>query len=346
MVFQQKPLGIYLSVVAIVIGLAIYSTSRSGGTQASSPVPLSENVKNDVIEIDGSSTVYPITDAIVHQFQQSYPRTKVSSTFSGTRGGFDKFCAGQIDISNASRPISTQELLVCRQAAIRFIELPIAFDALTVVVNPKNTWAKDMTIAELKTLWESAAQGKIKTWDQVRSTWPSRPIALFGAGADSGTYDYFAGIVTGAEKMRSDYTGSEDDNILVEGVNKELNALGYFGLYYYEYNKDKVKPLAINGVLPSVENVKNATYQPLSRPLFIYVNAQAAQQNPALSEFIAFYLKNAERVSASVGYVPLPGEAYEIGQTHFYQGKVGTAYDGKPQPNLTIGEVLQKEKSF
>ncbi len=280
--FQQKPLRIYLSVVAIVIGLAIYSTSRSGGTQASSPPALSENVKNDVIEIDGSSTVFPITDTIVQQFKQSYPRAKVSATFSGTRGGFEKFFAGQIDINDASRPISTQELIACRQAAIPFIELPIAFDALTVVVNPKNTWAKDMTIAELKTLWESAAQGKIKTWNQVRSSWVNRPITLFGAGADSGTYDYFADVVTRAEKTRSDYTGSEDDNILVEGVSKDLNALGYFGLYYYEHNRDKVKPIAINGVFPSVETVKNATYQPLSRPLFIYVNAQAAQQNPAI----------------------------------------------------------------
>jgi len=348
MSFQQKPLRIYLSVIAIVIGLSVYSTStRSGGTQpGNDPLPLSENVKNDIIEIDGSSTVYPITAAIVQQFQQAHPRAKISATFSGTRGGFEKFCAGQIDINDASRPISMQEMLICRQSSVRFIELPIAFDALTVVVNPNNTWAKDITIAELKKMWESAAQGKIKSWNQIRSSWADRPIALFGAGADSGTYNYFAEIVTGAEKTRGDYTGSEDDNILVDGISKNMNALGYFGMYYCEHNKDKVKPLAINGVLPSVSTVENATYQPLSRPLFIYVNAQAAQQNPAIGEFVTFYLKHAEQVSARVGYVSLPTEAYELGQIHFYQGEVGTAYNGKLQPNLTIGEVLRREKAF
>jgi phosphate transport system substrate-binding protein len=327
------------------------STSAPSTSSSSSSVAAS-TAASSPIKIDGSSTVYPISNAVAKEFRQANPGAEVAVEFSGTTGGFRKFCAGETDISNASRPISTEEIAACRQAGIRYLELPIAFDALTIVVNPQNDWAKELTVEELKKIWEPAAQGKIKTWQQVRSSFPNRPITLYGAGTDSGTYDYFAEVITGGSETRTDYTGSENDNVLVEGVEKDPTALGFFGLAYYEQNQNRLKAVAVDdgkgkgAVLPSPQTVESATYQPLSRPLFIYVNVQTSQQKTALRDFVQFYMKNAKRVAMEVGYVPLPQEAYDIGEVHLYKGEVGTAYDGKPQPYLTIREVLQKEQTF
>jgi phosphate transport system substrate-binding protein len=336
---------------SLLTAALLFSACSTPQTQTpTSQVQLPETVTNDVIEIDGSSTVYPVTEAAVQQYQQSNPAAEVTAAFSGTGGGFRKFCAGETDITGASRPISDQELAVCREAEIRFVELPIAFDALTVVVHPGNDWVDSLTVDELKTIWESAAQGQITNWNQVRTEFPDRPLTLYAPGTDSGTYDYFAEAIVGEDQTRSDFTGSEDDDILVRGVANDPNALGYFGLSYYEQNQNQLKALAIdngNGaVLPDRANVESASYQPLSRPLFLYVNLQSAQNNEDVREFMDFYLRNAVDLIESVNYVPLPEDIYEIGYQRLYQGKVGTVYDGKPEPDLTIQEVLMREEKF
>lgn len=361
MVFQRRAtLKIPLAWIATIFVMSACSgTTQTGSTQIGSTQSLNSStsgaVSTTAIEVDGSSTVYPITDAAAKAFQQDNPDAEIPVAFSGTTGGFRKFCAGETDISNASRPISTAEIEVCRQAGVRYIELPVAFDALTVVINPQNTWAQDLTVSELKKIWQPAAQGKITNWNQVRSDFPDRPLTLYGAGGDSGTYDYFAEVITGGADTRTDYTGSEDDNVLVQSVASDPNALGFFGLSYYESNQDKLKAVAIlddtqgqatEPVVPSREAVENSSYVPLSRPIFIYVNGQATQQNEDLREFIKFYMANGREIVESVNYVPLPADAYEIGQVHLFKGEYGTAYEGKPQPYLTIQEVLQKEQTL
>lgn len=335
----------------VLLALSACSTPTQTGSVSQTQVsPVSQATAS--IKIDGSSTVYPLTDAIAKGFKQANPAAEVKVAFSGTTGGFRKFCAGETDINNASRPISTEEIATCRQAGIRFVEIPVAFDALTVAINPQNTWAQSLTVADLKKMWEPAAEGKIKTWNQIRPDFPNRPLSLYGAGEDSGTYDYFAEVITGGAKIRSDYTGSEDDTVLVRGVENGSNALGFFGFAYYEQNQNKLKAVAIDdgkgkgAIAPSREAVEKAQYQPLSRPLFIYINLPKAQQKPALADFVTFYMNNVQRTVQTVGYIPLPAAAYEIGKGHVYRGEVGTAYDGKPQPYLTIQEVLQKEQKF
>ncbi|MFB2917690.1 PstS family phosphate ABC transporter substrate-binding protein [Aerosakkonema funiforme] len=308
--------------------------------------------KPSPIKIDGSSTVFPITDAIVKEYQKTQPnKVQVQVDISGTGGGFKKFCAGKTDITNASRPIRPEEMQACDKAQVRYIELPIAFDALTVVVNHDNNWASDITVAELKKLWEPAAEGKINSWQQIRSSWPDKPINLYGPGKDSGTFDYFTEATVGkAKASRNDYTASEDDNALVEGVSKDPNALGYFGLTYYEANQNKLKAIAVNSgkgpVLPSRQTVEKIQYQPLTRPLFIYVNARSSQIKPGLRDFVAFYIQQAPTLVNSVGYIPLPAEGYHLSWIHFNNGKVGTVFDGKTELNLTIGELLRKQAKF
>lgn len=336
--------------VAAVFALAACSAPTQ--TTSSSPQAGSASPAAAAIKMDGSSTGYPISDAVAKAFKQANPTVAVESAFSGTTGGFKKFCAGETQISNASRPISTEEIAACREAGVRFLEMPVAFDALTVAINPQNDWATDLTVEELKKIWEPGAEGKIKNWQQVRSSFPNRPLNLYGAGTDSGTYDYFAEAVVGGKATRSDYTGSEDDNVLVQGVQSDPNALGFFGFSYFEQGQDKLKALAIDdgkgkgAVAPSRAAVESAEYQPLSRPLFIYVNLEDSQKSADLRNFVEFYLKNAQATVASVGYVPLPQEAYDINKVHLYNGEVGTAYEGKPQPYLTIREVLQKDKTL
>lgn len=305
-----------------------------------------------VIKVDGSSTVYPITNAIQEAFQVEKPQgATIDVAFSGTGGGFEKFCAGETVINDASRPISEVEMTACRNADIRYYELPVGFDALTVVVNSENTWADDITLDELQMIWAAESQGQVTRWNDIRASWPDRPIALYGPGADSGTYDYFTEVVIGeGAESRSDYIASEDDALLVDRVSQDPNSLGYFGFAYYEENAAVLKALAVDGgegpIQPSRQTVEQAEYQPLSRPLFIYVNAQAAQESPALQTFVRFYLDNAPTFVESVGYVPLPQEGYEVAITQFYRGKVGTVFDGRVQPGLTIQELLSKRATF
>jgi len=282
------------------------------------------------IKVDGSSTVYPISKAVADEFRLTKEGKKAETDvqFSGSSAGFKKFCAAETDISNASRPILVREVKACNKAGVRFIELPVAFDALTIAVNPKNTWATDITMAELKTIWDASAEGKITNWKQVRDGYPDRPLALFGAGKDSGTFDYFNEVTTNnPSNSRQDYTASEDDNELVTGIAKDPNALGYIPFAYYETNQNHLKALAIDSgkgpVLPSRETVEKAQYQPFSRPLFIYVNAKSAQTKPEVRAFVEFYLKNARRISKTVGYVPLPDEAYHLANVQFQKGEIG-----------------------
>jgi phosphate transport system substrate-binding protein len=305
-------------------------------------------VKAQVIQVDGSSTVFPITEAVAEEFQKAKKgKIKVTVGIAGTGGGFKKFCRGETDISDASRPILKQEMESCKAAGIEYIEIPIAFDALTVIVNPKNTWSPSMTVAELKKIWEPAAQGKITSWNQVREQWPNAPLKLFGAGADSGTFDYFTEAITGkAKSSRGDFTASEDDNVLVQGVANDANALGFFGYAYYSENSKKLKAVAIdNGkgpVAPSEKTVLDGSYQPLSRPIYIYVSKKALEK-PEVREFTEFYLKNAPKLVKEVKYVPLPDRVYAVGADRLKGGKVGTAFGGHADVGVTIDDLVKRE---
>ncbi len=303
-----------------------------------------------IIKIDGSSTVYPVTEAVAEEFNKATKgKVKVTVGISGTGGGFKKFVRGETDISNASRPILAKEMEEAKKNGITYIELPVAFDALTVMVHPSNTWAETLTVAELKKIWEPEAQGKITNWNQVRPGFPDAPLKLFGAGADSGTFDYFTEAIVGkAKSSRGDFTASEDDNVLVQGIAGDKNALGFFGYAYYAENKDKLKAVAIDAgkgkaVLPSEATVIDGSYYPLSRPIFIYVNKKSLDTRPEVKEFVEFYLKNAAKLAKEVKYVPLPAEAYEAAMKRFKAGKTGTVFGGTPEVGLTIHEVLKRE---
>jgi phosphate transport system substrate-binding protein len=302
-----------------------------------------------LVKIDGSSTVFPVTEAVAEDFQKARKgAVKVTVGISGTGGGFKKFCRGEIDVSNASRPILKKEMQECKQAGIEYIELPVAFDALTVVVHPKNTFIKQLTVAEMKKMWEPAAQGKVTRWNQVNPAWPDAPMKLFGPGADSGTFDYFTEAVVGKSKSsRGDFTASEDDNVLVQGVSRDTNALGYFGYAYYVENKDKLKAVPIvnekgQAVLPSLEAVEKGTYTPLARPIFIYVSAKALGR-AEVKDFVQFYMTNGAKLAKEVKYVPLPPSAYRLAWSHVEKGKKGTVFGGTAEVGVTIDELLKRE---
>ncbi len=303
-----------------------------------------------IVKIDGSSTVFPITEAVAEDFQKAMKgAVKVTVGISGTGGGFKKFCRGEIDIVDASRPILEKEMADCKAAAVQYVEMPVAFDALTVVVNPKNNWSNVITVAELKKMWEPAAQAKVTRWNQVNPAWPDEPIKLYGAGADSGTFDYFTEAIVGkAKSSRGDFTASEDDNVLVQGVASDKNGLGFFGFAYYVENQKKLKAVAIDGgkgpVIPSAKTVEDGTYQPLSRPIFIYVNVKSAEK-PEVREFVEFYMKNAVALVKEVKFFSLPAQAYTTNLEHLNKKKVGTVFGGKPEVGLRIEEVLKREAS-
>ena len=301
------------------------------------------------VKIDGSSTVFPVTEAVAEEFQKAKRGSvRVTVGISGTGGGFKKFCRGETDFSNASRPILKKEMEECKAAGVEYIELPIAFDALTVVINPKNTFLKSATVEELKKLWEPAAQGKVTRWNQVNSSWPDAPIKLFGAGSDSGTFDYFTEAVVGkAKASRGDYTASEDDNVLVQGVSRDVNALGYFGYAYYAENSDKLKAVPIvdkagkPAVAPSEATVIDGSYQPLSRPIFIYVNAKSLSK-PEVRDFAQFYLTNASKLAKEVKYVPLPERSYKAAADRLAKGQKGTVFAGHADVGVKIDDLFSR----
>lgn len=304
------------------------------------------------IKIDGSSTVYPITQKVIEEWKTTQNKNlDIELEISGTGGGFRQFCQGEIDINNASRPIQSEEMKLCQENGVYYIELPVAFDALTVVVNEQNNWVESLTTEELKKIWEPSAEGKITNWNQIRNNFPDQPLNLFGADVDSGTYDYFTEAIVGeAGASRQDYVASEDDNLTVEGVSQDPNALGYFGLSYYEANSDGLKTVAIdNGegaIFPSRETVEKADYQPLARPLFIYLNIKSVQENAVLRQFIDFYIDNASTLVEVVGYIPLTEESYQINKVTFHRGEVGTVFGGRSEFDLTLPELQRRQAEF
>ncbi|MDB5282223.1 MAG: phosphate binding protein [Bacteroidota bacterium] len=306
------------------------------------------------IKIDGSSTVEPISEAVAEDYKKKNDSVDITVGTSGTGGGFKKFGRNETDISDASRPITHSEDSICKAANIDYIELPIAYDGLAVVVNKDNTWLSKITVKELKKMWEPDAQTKIKKWSDVNPAWPKEEIHLFGPGTASGTYDYFTEAINGKSKSsRGDYTASEDDNVLVQGIAGDKYALGYFGLAYYEQNKDKLKVLPIDNekkedgdgaITPTAETVKNGTYQPLSRPLFIYVNKKSSAKNE-VKAFVDYYLANGAKLAAEVGYVALPDEANQLVKQRWTAGTTGSLFVGKNNVGMKMEDLLKSEQT-
>jgi phosphate transport system substrate-binding protein len=333
----------------IVHGETSMNLARTAIFAALTTIFVAGAAQAQIVKLDGSSTVYPISEAVAEEFQKAKKNAiKVTVGISGTGGGFKKFCRGEIDISDASRPILKKEMEECTKAGIKYFELPIAFDALTVVVNPRNP-IKQLTVAELKTMWEPAAQGKVTKWNQANPAFQDAPLKLFGPGADSGTFDYFTEAIVGKSKSsRGDFTASEDDNVLVQGVSRDVGALAYFGYAYYAENKDKLKAVAIvdpktgKAVAPSEQAVIDGSYQPLSRPIFIYVS-EAAYKKPEVREFVEYYLKSAAQLAKEVKYVQLPAKAYEMNAEHLKKAKLGTVFGGNAEVGIKIEDLLARE---
>jgi phosphate transport system substrate-binding protein len=334
-----------LAVLAVTLAACGPSAqdARTGASGGSGPT---------LVTLDGSSTVFPISEAVAEEFQKVNQGTRVTVGISGTGGGFQKFCRGEIDIADASRPISATEVAACEKSGIAFIELPVAYDGIAIAVNPKNTWADRITAAELKTLWGPDAQGKITRWNQVRKGWPDREIHLFGAGVDSGTYDYFTEAITGkAKASRGDFTSSEDDNVLVQGISNDELALGFLPFAYFEENAGKLKLVPVddekadNGggpIAPSPDTIRTGTYQPLSRPVFIYVSTRAAER-PEVQRFVEFYLNSADELVREVNYVGLGANAYTLVGERFSSRATGSVFSGVNTVGLTIDQMLAKE---
>jgi phosphate transport system substrate-binding protein len=307
------------SLKLVILTLAIATLFTSCGSKNSTE---SQHQKlTGEVKIDGSSTVYPITEAVAEEYRTQQPDVKVTVGVSGTGGGFKKFERGETDINDASRPIKNQEDSICKANNINHVQLKIAFDGLVVVVNKENTWVNNFTVAELKKIWEPDAQGKITKWNQIRPEWPAQEFHLYGPGVASGTYDYFTEAIVGKTgSSRGDYTASEDDNVLVQGIAGDKNGIAFFGLAYYEENKANLKLAGVdNGkgaMLPSVETVKNGSYAPLSRPIFIYVSESAAKR-PEVADFVNFYMSNAPTLVPDVGYIPLSAEEYQTETAKF-----------------------------
>lgn len=318
-----------------------------------------------LVRVDGSSTVFPITEAVSEEFQASQKgKVRVTVGVSGTGGGFKKFCRGETDVQNASRPIATGEMADCRKAGVTYIELPIAYDAVVAVVNPKNTWASEIKVSELKKIWEPGAQGKIMNWKQINPAWPDHKIGLYGAGADSGTFDFFTEAVVGkARSSRGDYTASEDDNTLVQGISGDQYAIGYLPMAYYETNRSRLKSLPViadvdhhgaakpaakkaapKAVAPTRETVESSEYY-LARPVFIYVSEKALQR-PEVRSFVEFYLEHSPKLVPEVKYVALPARAYEMGKEHLKTNRTGTVFNGKEAVGVKVEDLLKRKTTL
>ncbi|MDZ7713632.1 MAG: PstS family phosphate ABC transporter substrate-binding protein [Rhodovibrio sp.] len=331
----------------IAFAIATMGVALGGGSLAS-PAMAQETVQGD-----GSSTVFPVTEAVAEEFQNGTDY-RMTVGVSGTGGGFSKFCRGETDLSGASRPIRPGERDKCEANGIEYFEVPVAMDAMGVYVNPRNDWVDHLTVKELKKVWRPEAEGEITNWNQIREEFPDRELNLYGAGTDSGTYDYFTAAIVGKEhSSRGDFMASEDDNVLVQGIANDPNALGFFGLAYWEQNQDKLKrvPISYKGsdpVIASVENASNGTYQPLTRPLFMYVKKSAYENKESLQKFVHDYMLNADLMQSlvrEVGYVPLPDKAFTQSEDLFENGNTGTVYASGSQIGVSIQDLLEMERS-
>ena len=323
-------------------------SSTSGGGAA---MPVAMNTSEYAtlsgdIDVDGSSTVFPITEAVAEEFGKlTDGNVRVTVGVSGTGGGFKKFCNGEIDVSDASGPIKASEVQLCADAGVEYIEIPVAIDGLTVIVNKENTWAQCMTVEELNTMWAPEAEDVVTQWDQVRSGWPADEMEMYAPGVDSGTFDYFTETIGGESgASRGDFTASEDDNLIIQGVSGGKNGVGYLGYSYYVENAEKLNAVEIDGgagcIAPTDEAINNGTYAPLSRPLFIYVRADAAQ-TPHIAEFIRYYLsKEGQALAAEVGYIPYPQPVYDLALAKFESGVSGTAFGGENPMHGSVEEIL------
>ena len=299
------------------------------------------NGLHGTVKVDGSSTVFPITEAVAEEFGKMYPRVRIAVGVSGTGGGFKKYTLGEIDINDASRPIKGKEIKKASKNNIDFVELPVAFDGLSVVVSKDNTWVDNLTKEELNMIWKP--ESSVNTWSDVREGWPTEPIKLYGPGTDSGTFDYFTEAINGKSQVcRSDFSKSEDDNVLVQGVAGDKYSLGFFGFAYYKENKDKLKIVPIDGgngpVVPSEKTINNGTYQPLSRPIFIYVNPISGDR-PEVHAFVEYYLKEAKQLVGEVGYVALPDQVYALGLKRFNNKVTGSVFSGKNTVGVKIEDL-------
>jgi len=336
-----------IDVITLRFGLAASIALTPILAASSTQAQLSKPSGSSIL-ISGSSTVYPFSKAAIAHFAGRAPKgVSMKAQAVGTSAGFRQFCANSIPIAAASRPINNSEISRCNANGVRFLELPVAFDAITVVVNPSNSFAKEISTAQLRTLWESKAQGKVMRWNQLNPAWPNSLLRLCGPGKDSGTYDTFNKAINGREdNSRQDYTASEDDTVLVRCVANDGNALGYFGFDYYQANRNSLRPLAVKGlrgtVVPSVSTVQASRYLPLSRPLFWYVNDQALRDNPVIRALIVSTLAQGVKVSDRAGVIPLEDSTYRLVTNKLYRNVLGSAFAGQLPVGLSIGQVLAR----
>jgi len=325
------------SLVLAFSAVVLFSCGGSSDkTTSSADSTLAAKYEGDnTLKIDGSSTVYPISEALAEEFREQAPDTRITVGLSGTGGGFKKFVRSELDLTGASRPITASEDSAAKANGVEYFEIPVAYDGLVVVVHPSNDWVKSITVAELKKIWEPSAQGKILRWNQIRPEWPNQEIHLFGAGTESGTFDYFTDAIVGkAKSCRGDYTASEDDNVLVQGVSTDKLSLGFFGYAYFSENQDRLKLLPIddqddaNGkgaITPSAATILDATYQPLSRPLFIYATKKAYDK--ALGkDFLNFLVEQSPKLVPETGYIPFDAETYKLVKDRLVAGKTGSLF--------------------
>ena len=332
----------FLQMQLMVMGIAVLLGTGCGG-----PAQQGGNGLGGTVRIDGSSTVFPISEAMAEEFRKVEPSVRVTVGISGTGGGFKRFTVGETDISDASRAIAPSEVQAAEDNGIEYIELPVAFDGLSVLVHPGNDFVTSLTVEELKRIWEPGST--VQRWSDIRTSWPNREIHLFGPGTDSGTFDYFTQAINGREKAsRPDFSASEDDNVLVQGISGDADALGYFGFAYYAENRERLKLVGVDGghgpILPTPATILDGTYQPLSRPVFIYVSTQAAAR-PEVQAFVSFYLTQAKNLVGQVGYIPLPDRAYELALQRFEQRVTGSVFSGLgAEASARLEELLQSEQ--
>ncbi len=341
-VTRRRPMTVCgVMLIVWLAGVLACGDSRDGENDAAAD----SRITGEIVLVDGSSTVAPITQAVAEDFQAQNSGVRVAVGISGSGGGFKKFCRGETDVANASRPIKASEMELCEANGVNFIELPVAFDGLAVVVNPDNAFVDCLTLTELGAVWNPQAEDTVMNWAQVRGSFPDKALVLYGPGPDSGSYDYFTEAVVGeAGASRGDFTPSEDDNVLVQGVAGDSGALGYFGLAYFEANRDKLKVVRIDGgegcVEPTATTVADGSYQPLSRPLLIYINDKSALARPEIDAFVRYYFDHAAELSAAVGYVPLPEEIYALALQRYERGTLGTVFETGGQVGVSLGDLL------